>query len=161
MNIGRQVAAMRNMTVGELREKYAEVFGEGTRSRHKDFLIRRIAWRMQANSLGGLPDSVREKAREIAATSDVRLTEPKVTESESASPVPFHVSADARLPLPGTDLRRVYKGREIMVKVLPDGFEYAGSVYRSLSAIAREVSGTQWNGFNFFGLTGGNHGKKA
>lgn len=56
MNVGQAVSELRRMTVTELRRKYAEVFGEQTRSYHKDFLVRRIAWRMQANEEGGLPD---------------------------------------------------------------------------------------------------------
>jgi hypothetical protein len=150
------------MSVVELREKYEDVFGEKTRSRHKDFLVRRIVWRMQANASGGLSDGMRERARELAAESDVRLTAPhKKEEPVAAKPVPFKGNGDTRNPLPGTVLTRTYKGAKIVVKVLPDGFEHAGKVYRSLSAIAKEVTGTHWNGYNFFGLTGngGTHGK--
>ena len=56
LNIAKEVAAMERMTTGKLQEKYAEVFGEATRSRHKRYLIRRIAWRMQANAEGGLSE---------------------------------------------------------------------------------------------------------
>ncbi|MBN2712467.1 MAG: DUF2924 domain-containing protein [Planctomycetes bacterium] len=162
LNIGREVAAMRNMSVTELREKYEDVFGEKTRSRHKDFLVRRIAWRMQANVEGGLPEEMHERARELAADSDVRLTAPRKKKAPPAArPMPFAGKGDPRTPLPGTALTRIYKGREIVVKVLPGGFEHAGTVYRSLSAIAKEVTGTHWNGYNFFGLngSGGAHGK--
>ena len=62
-----------------------------------------------------------------------------------------------RLPEPGTVLKRRYQLREIVVKVLEDGFEYQSRRYRSLSAIAREVTGTQWNGMLFFGLVGRRH----
>jgi hypothetical protein len=57
------------------------------------------------------------------------------------------------LPEPGTLLRRQYRGQEVVVKVLTEGFEYQAQHYGSLSAIARQVTGTQWNGFSFFGLT--------
>lgn len=60
---------------------------------------------------------------------------------------------DPRLPPPGTYLEREYKGRRVIVKVLVDGFECDGEIYRSLSAIAQEVTGTKWNGFLFFNLT--------
>jgi hypothetical protein len=56
------------------------------------------------------------------------------------------------LPPPGTYLEREYKGRRVIVKVLVDGFEFDGEIYRSLSAIAREAKGTKWNGFLFFNL---------
>jgi len=77
MNIGKEVAAMRRMTVIELRGKYAEVFGEQTRCRHKDYLVRRIAWRLQATVKGVLSERARRGATELAATSDVRLTAPR------------------------------------------------------------------------------------
>ncbi len=72
-----------------------------------------------------------------------------------ASPVTerqFTPSQDTRLPMPGTVLVREWKGREVRVTVLPDGFEYEGRLYDSLSPIAREVTGTRWNGFVFFQL---------
>lgn len=75
MNVGQAVSELRRMTVTELRRKYAEVFGEQTRSYHKDFLVRRIAWRMQANEEGGLPERarrIRGRALEIANDADLR-----------------------------------------------------------------------------------------
>ena len=64
---------------------------------------------------------------------------------------------DERLPQPGTMLNRRYRDTEVVVKVLADGFEYQARHYRSLSAIAREVTGTRWNGLLFFGLTERRH----
>ncbi len=61
---------------------------------------------------------------------------------------------DRRLPIPGTVLTREYNGARIAVRVLARGFEYDSRTYRSLSAIAREVTGSHWNGYLFFGLTG-------
>ena len=54
--------------------------------------------------------------------------------------------------MPGATVSRVYKGREYEVKILPKGYEYDGEIYRSLSAVARAITGTQWNGYNFFNL---------
>jgi len=61
MNVGKMVSELRRMTVAELRRKHAEVFGEPTRSHHKDYLVRRIAWRIQANAEGGLPERARRR----------------------------------------------------------------------------------------------------
>jgi hypothetical protein len=77
LNVGREVTALKKMTVPDLRRKYAEAFGESTTSRHKEFLIRRIIWRLQANQEGHLSERARQWARELAADSDVRLTAPK------------------------------------------------------------------------------------
>ena len=160
-NIGKEVARLRRMTVAQLRERYAEVFGEQTRSRHKDYLVRRIVWRLQANAEGDLSERARRRAMELAADSDVRLTAPK----NKAAPAPgqtkvatLHISQDDRLPMPGAVLTRRYKGRTIEVRVLPDGFEFEGEIYKSLSAVARVVTGTHWNGYHFFQL--GKHEKR-
>jgi len=157
VNIAKEVAAMQKMTVTELRDEYAEVAGEATTSRHKEYLIRRIAWRLQANEEGGLSERARKRAAELAAHADVRLTAPKVEAVDAPDRTTVRritISHDNRLPMPGATLAREYKGRLIEVHVLPRGFDFEGEVYRTLSAIAKKVTGTHWNGFHFFGLTG-------
>ena len=77
LNIGKEMTALKRMTVPELRRKYAQVFGEDTTSRHKEFLIRLIVWRLQVNQEGGLSERARQRARELATESDVRLTAPR------------------------------------------------------------------------------------
>ena len=71
------VAALEDKTVNELRSLYEEVFDEVCRSRHKKYLVRRIAWRLQALDEGGLSNEAKQKARELAATSDLRMTAPR------------------------------------------------------------------------------------
>jgi hypothetical protein len=155
----KEIDELGRMTVGQLRQKYLEVFGEESRSNHKQFLFRRIAWRIQANAEGGLSERVRRRALEIANDADLRIRAPKAKFGPDVTLNPkLSVSRkvagalDARLPPPGTYLEREYKGRRVIVKVLVDGFEFNGQIYRSLSAIAREVTGTKWNGFIFFNL---------
>jgi hypothetical protein len=156
MDIIGEVAALQRMTVMQLRTKYGEVFGEETRSGHKEFLIRKIAWRLQAQAEGGLSERARRRAMELANDLDIRTRAPSqvaalvAPERTETSTVPG--IKDARLPMVGTVLRREYKGRSIQVTVLPDGFQYDGQVFRSLSAIAKEVTGAHWNGYHFFGL---------
>lgn len=153
-----RIAALRDMTVADLREKYHEVFGEETRSRHKDFLWKRIAWRMQANEEGGLSERAKRRAAELANEADVRVRAPA---GAFDAGLPSHTRTqrqefsrphDPRLPMPGTVLTREHKGRVLRVTVLDDGFEFEGRIHRSLSAIAEQVTGTRWNGFLFFGL---------
>lgn len=165
LNVGKEIADLKKMSVVGLREKYAEVFGECTTSRHKEFLVRRIAWRLQANAEGDLSERARSWAKELAADSDVRLTAPK----KKASPTnghttvsAIHLSQDDRLPMPGAVIARRYKGAELEVRVLPDGFEFEGDVYRTLSAVAKKVTGTHWNGYHFFrlGTKGNGNGKQ-
>jgi hypothetical protein len=146
--VAQQVEALRDMTIGELRERYAEAFGETTRSSHKDFLRKRIVWRLQANEEGGLSARALRRAKELANDADLRLLAP------SARTVvrPFRPSHDRRLPMPGTVLQREYHGQTVTVTVLDSGFEYAGQVYRSLTAVAKAVTGSHWNGYLFFGI---------
>ena len=154
-----RIRALQDMTVDQLRAKYREVFGEETRSRHKDFLWKRIAWRMQALEEGDLGERARRRATELANDADVRVRAPRGAFGGSGTPAAdrTHVVAvgriqDERLPMPGTVLTREYKGRVLHVTVLDHGFEFEGRAYRSLTAIAKEVTGSQWNGFLFFGL---------
>jgi len=155
LNIGKEMTALKRMTVPELRRKYAQVFGEDTTSRHKEYLIRRIVWRLQVNQDGGLSERARQRARDLATESDVRLTAPRpcpVAPSGETATSPVALPQDDRLPMPGAIITRRYKNRTIEVRVLPKGFEYEGDVYRTLSAVAKKVTGTHWNGYGFFGL---------
>jgi len=157
----KRIQELTRMTVGELREKYLEVFGEETRSRHKQFLQKRIAWRIQAQAEGGISERARRRAEVLANDADLRIRAPRdrrlpdITEVKACTTSSrLSPSSDQRLPLPGTLLVREYQGRDIVVKVLDSGFEYDNRNYKSLSAIARQVTGTKWNGFLFFDLAG-------
>ncbi|MBU1700158.1 MAG: DUF2924 domain-containing protein [Candidatus Eisenbacteria bacterium] len=153
--VAREIERLSDMTAAELREKYAGAFGEETQSRHKTFLRKRIAWRLQANEDGGLSERALQRARELANEADLRLLAPRGRTEVHR----FRPSHDRRLPMPGTVITREYKGRTISVMVLDEGFEYEGEVYRSLSALARKVTGTRWNGFLFFGIAKRGNGK--
>jgi len=155
LNIGKEIAVLRRMTVPELRRKYMDVCGEAIHSRHKAHLIARIAWQLQARAEGDLSERARKRAAELAAGADLRLTAPKVPPPASGQPSVAAVvefSQDSRLPLPGTILTRRYRGETLEVRVLPEGFEYAGQIHRSLSAVARVITGGHWNGYHFFQL---------
>ena len=155
----QEVQSLSRMTVRELREKYLEVFGEETRSYNKVFLRKRIAWRIQSLAEGDLSERARRRAMELANDADLRMRAPRDPAKSGSAEVKTRTvtsrispSCDPRLPLPGTLLFREFKGRGIVVKVLDDGFEYNDRRYKSLSAIAREVTGSRWNGFLFFGI---------
>ena len=159
-SILREIEALRKLSVGGLREKYREVFAEDSRSHHKDFLFRRIAWRLQAIANGDLSERARRRALEIANDADLRIRAPKDFGSKDGAARRTVVGTingkrDCRLPVPGTLLTREFKGRTFVVKVLADNFEYEGRRYTSLSAIAAAISGTRWNGFAFSALNDG------
>lgn len=156
LNIAKEVTAMERMTVDQLRARYAEVFGEQTNGRHKQWLIKRIAWRMQANAEGDLSERARQRAMELANDADLRVTAPRQPKPAPDADRRTTTTATTVRPsdnlLPGTVLKREYKGRTVRVKVLADGFEYEGERYKSLTAVAKAVTGKHWNGYHFFNL---------
>lgn len=161
LNITKEVAAMERMTVDQLRAKYAEIFGEPTNGRHKQWLIKRTIWRLQANEEGDLSERARRRAMELANDADIRMMTPRERRPmEDAAARTKTVATQVRAStdlLPGTLLTREYKGRTIRVTALEDGFEFEGDRYKSLTAVTQAVTGKHWNGFHFFGLrqTGG------
>jgi hypothetical protein len=157
MNVGKEVAALQRMTVRELRTRYTEVFGEQTRAGNKAWLVKRILWRLQSLAEGDLSERARQRATELANDADVRLSPPK---AKPTPPAPaartktgtLVASGDDRLPPPGSIIAREYKGQTLLVNVLPQGFEFEGEVYKSLSAVAKAITGQHCNGYYFFRL---------
>jgi hypothetical protein len=151
---------VQKMNVAQLKMKYLEVFGEQARSGHKDFLRKKIAWRVQALAEGGLSERARRIALEIANDADLRMRAPKTTSAggngQPGPTVIAKVNENCRhhALLPGTYLVREFRGKTHTVKVLDQGFEYEDRRYRSLSGVAREITGVNWNGYTFFGLGG-------
>jgi hypothetical protein len=153
--IRRDIAELSGMKTKALRHRYYEVFGEPSKSGNAAYLRKRIAWRIQSLAEGGLSERARKRAAELACEADIRLKAPLETvltknSAQTISIVP--PARDPRLPKPGTLLSCAFKGRQIMVTALDAGFSFEGKEYKSLSAIAAEVTGTRWNGFQFFGL---------
>jgi DUF2924 family protein len=162
LNILNEVAALERLTVGQLRQRFAELFGEATAASNRTWLVKRIAWRLQALAEGDLSDRARRRAAELARDADLRLNPPR-RKTTPVAPEPVSVPApiDHRLPAPGTILTRPYKGQLLQVQVLTDGFAYAGNVYASLSAVAKTITGSHCNGFHFFRNTLNNRKETA
>src|ERR1700722_15043144 len=152
----KSIEELQDIKIPALKKRYRELFGEESKSSNKQFLFRRIAWRLQANAEGDLSERARRRTSDIADDRDLRIRAPKEfvvrPEFSSGSVDRTRPPKDSRLPGAGTLLTRRVGNRQIVVKVLIDGFEYESRRYRSLSAIAREVTGTRWNGLLFFGL---------
>lgn len=158
LNITKEVIAMRLMTLGQLRAKYSEAFGDTTNARHKDWMIKRIIWRLQALAEGDLSERARRRAAELANDADLRRRPPK-SPSPAPEAAPRTVTTmlsrrgDKRVPLAGSVITRIYKGQALAVNVRSAGFEFEGDVYKSLSAVAKKITGTHRNGYAFFRLT--------
>ena len=161
IDIEHEVAAMGRMSIAELRERYERVFGETTTTRHAPCLVRRIAWRLQANELGGLSERARQRAQELANDAELRLTAPKAAAPPAsdgqtvtrAAPAAIRDAGDA--PVVGERFERLYKGQKIVAVIAKNGVRWEGRLYRSLTAVAKAVTGNHWNGFHFFGLKNG------
>ena len=156
LNIAKEVAALRRLSTRDLRARYAETFGEATNANNKVWLVKRIAWRLQVQAEGDLSERARRRADELANDADLRLSPPlpkaaatPATDSTPARPQP---QSDDRVPPPGSVITRPYKGEVLQVQVLEHGFTFEGTVYRSLSAVARTITGQHCNGFHFFRL---------
>ena len=137
--IKRQIDRIYRMNLAELREKFNELFGFEPGQTNIVNLRRRLAYGIQELHFGGLSDNDKEILIRIADGDPMANLQNKAKGMISK--------------LRGTRYQRVWKGKKYEVIVLGDGtFEYDGTVYQSLSAIAREITGTRWNGKLFFGV---------
>lgn len=147
------------MNPTELRRLYRALFGCDIPFGNSEHARRQIAWRIQSEREGGLPESARHHALAIAREAGFRLRArlgPRHQSVLANSSVSKIVSDhDPRLPISGSVIVKEHRGRTIEVYVLESGFEYNGRRYTSLSAIAKEITGTKWNGMVFFGLAKG------
>jgi hypothetical protein len=149
--MGADLAALSHFTGPELAEKYLVLFGQPARSRNKYFLRKRLAWRIQELAEGGLSERALARIEELGADAlATRRRPPRPRTPASPPPGSVGMARDPRLPSDGTVVRRVHGTAEHSVTVLDDGFEYRGERYRSLSKIARVITGTPWNGYLFF-----------
>lgn len=161
LNIAKEVADLQQMTVGQLRLRYARAFGETTNARNKQWMIKKIIWRLQSLAEGDLSERARARAMEIATDADIRRRPPKAPHASVTRTMviqaPLPNLSESRVPIPGSLITREYKGRLLEVMVLDEGFEFAGEKFKSLSGLAKRITGSHCNGYSFFNLKrGGN-----
>ncbi len=156
MDLTQEIDNLSNLSVHELQDRYRELFREAPNTHNKSWLVRRVAWKLQATAFGGLTERARQRARELADETELRRLAPKSLPEPATATArvsrSYQPTQDSRLPTAGTRLIRRYRGRHYHVVVLEDGFLYDDVAYRSLSAVAKRITGTNWNGFRFFGL---------
>ena len=136
-NVLAQVAGLPKLSVKELQTLWRDLFGEDPRCLQKTWLVRRLAYRLQ----------------EIAYNTDTAKLEKAYEDAAKGKACRKRNRSDnVWMPVAGTRLTREWQGEEHQVTVLADGFEYRGQRYRSLSVIARTITGVRWSGPRFFGL---------
>ena len=132
-----QLAALKSAPVGDLKQKWRDLFDREPPLYNRRFLESRLAYRIQELAYGGLSEETVERLDALADELDG-------TTSRRTS--------CANRPTSGTRLIREWNGVEHCVTVRHADFEYQGRPYKSLSAVAKHITGTQWNGLVFFGL---------
>ena len=154
LNVQAELERLESMPISELRAEFRRVWGYSHSTHNRKTLIRRIAWKLQEAEYGGLSERARRRAREIADEALVRVIPPPSWPGTGKTRDAGVTSRgrDERLPSPGTVLSRQYRGKTYHVTVLDEGFDYDGEVYTSLSAVAKRITGSSWNGFRFFGV---------
>ena len=152
--INANIAALKNKAIPELQKKFEALFdGQKASSDNKVYLVRRIAYRLQELEYGGLSQKAQNRLKELIGLYDPvnnKAIRPKVS-VETQVRIKTR-GRDMRLPIPGTIITKDYRGKKYQVKVLENGFEYEGNIYKHLTAIAEKITGAHWNGYNFFNL---------
>ena len=133
-----QLAALKSMSMPDLKARWQVLFNTAPPPYNRRFLESRLAYRVQELAFGGLSNAAQERLKALA-----EQVGPK---GRSKRPV------ENFRPVAGTRLIREWKGIEHCVTVRVSGFEYLGQPYKSLSSVARKITGTKWNGWVFFGI---------
>jgi hypothetical protein len=135
-SIAAKVAALPKTPTPELKQMWRELYDGEPPGFSRSYLISRLGYRLQELHFGGLRPATRAKLDALADSLDPKAARQQVVDR----------------PVVGTQLIREWRGVEQKVTVLAEGFEWEGRRYKSLSAVGRAITGTQWNGWAFFGL---------
>lgn len=149
-----KIATLRNKVIPELQKEFEALFnGQKASSDNKAYLVRRIAYRLQELEYGGLSQKAQNRLKELIGLYDPvnnKAIRPKVSvETQTRTKTR---GRDMRLPIPGTIITKDYHGKKYQIKILENGFEFEGKVYKHLTAVAEKITGAHWNGYNFFNL---------
>jgi hypothetical protein len=136
-----KLAALKSTPITALKQRWRDLYGKEPPPFSRSYIESRLAYRIQELAYGGLKPETRARLEALGEQLD------------GGNIVLRRIRADSR-PLPGTQLLRDWQGVQHVVTVRADDFEFEGRPYRSLSAVARHITGTRWNGWTFFGLRG-------
>jgi hypothetical protein len=134
----RQIMDLQNKKTSELKILWDKMFEYPPEISSREYMISKLAYRIQELAYGGIDEITKQKIHDAAK---------KIKSPKNTQPGKFN-------PMVGTKIVKEYKGKQLEVLVVNDGFSYAGEIYKSLSAIATKITGTKWNGLKFFGVAG-------
>ncbi len=151
--VDQEVAALGDLSREELAERWTKVYGHAPpKGLQRDFLLRAAAWHVQVSKLRSLSPSARGMLRTTTAQMKKHFAE-HAGESAAEPDAPASPENTPRKQFsPGTRLVRDWNGRSHVVDVLEEGFAFEGRLHKSLTAIARQITGAHWSGPRFFGL---------
>ncbi|MDR2067686.1 MAG: DUF2924 domain-containing protein [Holosporaceae bacterium] len=138
LNLLKQIMSLQGKKTAELRELWNKTFDYQPEISSREYMISKLAWRMQELIYGGIDADIQKKIEEAAK----KIKAPKNPQSGKFN------------PMVGTRIVKEYKGKTIEILVVNDGFAYAGEIHKSLSSITTKITGTKWNGLKFFGVAG-------
>jgi len=152
--VENKITAITKLDAAELQKAYKKLFPEKSKFSHnRRYLIRKIYHRLQELEYGGISERAQRRIKELIEKYDPinnKAVRPNMDAlNQNFSNRPYR---DKRLPIPGSRIIRMYKGRKLEIKVLESGFEYDGKIYKSLSAVTHVITGSNWNAFDFFKL---------
>jgi hypothetical protein len=161
IDIASEIARLRGLGTHDLQREFGERMGTPCRSGNRDYIVSRLLWQAQATESGSLSERIRVLAGKVSKDRGLRTQPPRdvqavitaAIQAQKLASAPAQAEPDG--PAVGECIERLYKGRLIQVRVLQDGFECEGVRYRSLTSVAKAVTGTNWNGWHFFGLRQG------
>ena len=136
-NIITQLAALKEMSVAELKEQWKKLNESEPPPFNRGYLESRLAYRLQEIAYGGMKKETGKRIQELRES--ISTNRPYKPHNKNRPPI-------------GTILVREHRGIEHRVRVLKDGFEYQGRTFKSLTAVASNIAGVHWNGPMFFGL---------
>ncbi len=142
-----EIMELREMNVPELVARYETIYGKPPRIKNREWLWKRISWKIQEERFGGLSQVAKCRLEELISEIDLPLGQDGRTIAGK-----LRQPGKPSEPAVGTTLVREWHGKQIRVPVLENGFEWDGTVYKSLSAVAKAITGAHWNGRLFFGL---------
>lgn len=152
--VQQQMANLHSLSHDDLKALYMTMFGSEPPTYNRTFIINRLAYRIQEFTFGGLPETVRDRLRQLLIEHGYDETGIRV-ETKSGR----RRRATDDMPIIGTKLIREWKGARYEVIVVSGGVEYQGKRYRSLTAATKAITGCHWNGRTFFGIDARNRSK--
>ncbi len=142
MTVEEQIAELEKLTFPELVAMYVELHGKRPRRHRREWVLKRCAWKIQERAYGGLSKVAKERLESLIAELDL----PFGKEEKSRQ------GANDGALRPGMTVSREWCGKDIQVQVLDDGFEWNGERYKSLSGVAKAITGSHVSGPRWFGL---------